>query len=120
MTSVRRWLPLEDPDCPVRVSALQVLHTLRTYPNYRLLQSKHPNSLLLVLRHSVKLNCLKVTSRPYPTRNGSNNIHRQTAPRLVQVITLPLATLQYTHYLPIICQTQCTPTYHCNNNGNKN
>ncbi|RHY22711.1 hypothetical protein DYB32_009420, partial [Aphanomyces invadans] len=55
MTSVRRWLPLEDPDCPVRVSALQVLHTLRTYPNYRLLQSKHLNSLLLVPTSSIAM-----------------------------------------------------------------
>ncbi|ETV89972.1 hypothetical protein H310_15193, partial [Aphanomyces invadans] len=47
MTSVRRWLRLQDPDCPVCASALQVLHTLRAHPNYRPLWSKHPNSLLL-------------------------------------------------------------------------
>jgi hypothetical protein len=47
MTSVRRWLRLQHPDCPVRSSAVDVLHTLRRQANYRPLWAKHPNSLLL-------------------------------------------------------------------------
>ncbi|RHY88949.1 hypothetical protein DYB35_009494 [Aphanomyces astaci] len=47
MTSVRRWLRLQDHDCPIRTSALYVLHTLRGQANYRRLWEQHPNSLLL-------------------------------------------------------------------------
>ncbi|RHY71906.1 hypothetical protein DYB34_012972, partial [Aphanomyces astaci] len=47
MTSVRRWLRLQDHDCPIRTSALHVLHTLRGQANYRRLWEQHPNSLLL-------------------------------------------------------------------------
>ncbi|ETW06592.1 hypothetical protein H310_02810 [Aphanomyces invadans] len=47
MTSVRRWLRLQDPDCPVRSSVVCVLHNLRVQAAYRFLWAKHPNSLLL-------------------------------------------------------------------------
>ncbi|KAF0712012.1 Aste57867_4939 [Aphanomyces stellatus] len=47
MASVRRWLRLQDPDCPVRSSALNVLATLRVQGGYRALWTKYPNSLLL-------------------------------------------------------------------------
>ncbi|KAF0711993.1 hypothetical protein As57867_004932, partial [Aphanomyces stellatus] len=47
MASVRRWLRLQDPDCPVRSSALDVLATLRVQGGYRALWTKYPNSLLL-------------------------------------------------------------------------
>ncbi|KAF0688865.1 Aste57867_19588 [Aphanomyces stellatus] len=45
--SVRRWLRLQDPDCPVRSSALDVLATLRVQGGYRALWTKYPTSLLL-------------------------------------------------------------------------
>ncbi|RLO10915.1 hypothetical protein DYB28_012980 [Aphanomyces astaci] len=47
MTSVRRWLRLQDHDCAIRTSALYVLHTLRDQANYRRLWEQHPNTLLL-------------------------------------------------------------------------
>ncbi|KAF0708783.1 Aste57867_6215 [Aphanomyces stellatus] len=46
-TSVRRWVRLQDPDCPVRSSALEVMATLRVQGGYRALWAKYPNSLLL-------------------------------------------------------------------------
>ncbi|RHY75448.1 hypothetical protein DYB30_006450 [Aphanomyces astaci] len=45
--SVRRWLRLQDPDCPLRSSVLHVLHTLRAPANYRPLWAKYPYSLHL-------------------------------------------------------------------------
>jgi exonuclease III len=45
--SVRRWLRLQDPDCPLRSSVLRVLHALRSSANYRPLWIKYPYSLRL-------------------------------------------------------------------------
>jgi hypothetical protein len=45
--SVRRWLRLQDPDCPLRSSVLHVLRTLRTSAPYQPLWAKYPHSLLL-------------------------------------------------------------------------
>ncbi|KAF0710823.1 Aste57867_5461 [Aphanomyces stellatus] len=45
--SLRRWLRLQDPECPVRSSALEVMATLRVQGGYRALWAKYPNSLLL-------------------------------------------------------------------------
>ncbi|KAF0702722.1 hypothetical protein As57867_007729, partial [Aphanomyces stellatus] len=47
MTSVRRWLRLQDPACPTRASALDVLAQLRVQAPYRPLWAKHPLSLVL-------------------------------------------------------------------------
>ncbi|RHY60109.1 hypothetical protein DYB30_005852 [Aphanomyces astaci] len=45
--SVRRWLRLQDPDCPLRSSVLEVLRTLRVQAPYRPLWTKYPYTLLL-------------------------------------------------------------------------
>ncbi|KAF0700476.1 Aste57867_9005 [Aphanomyces stellatus] len=45
--SVRQWLRLQDPDCPVRSSAFEVMATQRVQGGYRALWAKYPNSLLL-------------------------------------------------------------------------
>ncbi|KAF0708723.1 hypothetical protein AaE_013111 [Aphanomyces astaci] len=48
MTSVRRWLRLQLPDCPLRTTVLQVLYSLRGRPNYRVLWAKYPHCLQLL------------------------------------------------------------------------
>ncbi|OQR83403.1 hypothetical protein ACHHYP_14755 [Achlya hypogyna] len=45
--SIRRWLRLQDPDCPVRAGALRVLGVLRWQRAYRPLWAKYPSCLLL-------------------------------------------------------------------------
>ncbi|RHZ02816.1 hypothetical protein DYB31_007342 [Aphanomyces astaci] len=82
--SVRRWLRLQDPDCPLRSSVLHVLHTLRAPANYRPLWAKYPYSLHLAptsaadqryrcdgVKSCVKSNisaCLKTAWCPSPSR----------------------------------------------------
>ncbi|ETV69955.1 hypothetical protein H257_14542 [Aphanomyces astaci] len=48
MTSVRRWLRLQLPHCPLRTTVLQVLYSLRGHPNYRVLWVKYPHCLHLL------------------------------------------------------------------------
>ena len=53
--SVRRWLRLQDTDCPVRSSALEVLQALRSHPHYQDLWTKYPHSLHLAPSSAVDL-----------------------------------------------------------------